>query len=178
MSVEEYLRTEEKSPYKREYVGSFVYPLHAQAGASEAYTLIGTNIIGTLYRDVMAKGCRIYQNDMKLVVEGGTSFFYPDVMFVCEPDDGSSYAESRPCLLVEIISNSTASHDRFGKYGIYTAIPSLQTYLIVEQKERRVYAYTRQADKWHLDDLTGEGEIHLPCLDRSLMLEEIYAGVL
>lgn len=178
MSVEEYLRTEEKSPYKREYVGSFVYPLHAQAGASEAHTLIGTNIIGTLYREVMQRGCRIYQNDMKLVVEGGTSFFYPDVMLVCEPDDGSSYAESRPCLLVEIISNSTASHDRFGKYGIYTAIPSLQTYLIVEQKERRVYAYTRQADKWHLDDLTGEGEINLPCLSRTLTLEEIYAGVL
>lgn len=26
MSVEEYLRTEKKSPYKREYVGGFVYP--------------------------------------------------------------------------------------------------------------------------------------------------------
>ncbi|MFC3831422.1 MULTISPECIES: hypothetical protein [Deinococcus] len=48
MSVEEYLATEEKSPYKREYVGGFVYPLHAQAGASKRHTLIGTNILGTL----------------------------------------------------------------------------------------------------------------------------------
>ncbi|WP_246580736.1 hypothetical protein [Deinococcus aestuarii] len=32
MSVEEFLRTEEKSPYRREYVGGFVYPLHGQAG--------------------------------------------------------------------------------------------------------------------------------------------------
>lgn len=178
MSVEEYLRTEEKSPYKREYVGGFVYPLHAQAGASEAHTLIGTNIIGTLYRDVMAKGCRIYQNDMKLVVEGGTTFFYPDAMLGCDKEDTGKYAKSQPCLLVEILSDSTAGHDRFGKYGMYTAIPSLQTYLIVEQKERRVYAYTRQADKWHLDDLTGEGEINLPCLSRSLSLDDIYAGVM
>jgi hypothetical protein len=31
MSEAEYLRTEAQSPYKREYVGGFVYPLHAQA---------------------------------------------------------------------------------------------------------------------------------------------------
>ena len=178
MSVEEYLRTEEKSPFKREYVGGFVYPLHAQAGASKRHTLIGGNIFGTLYRDAMTEGCRLYQNDMKLVIEGGASFFYPAVMLVCKPDDGNAYAESEPCLLVEILSDSTASHDRFGKYGIYTAIPSLQTYLIVEQKERRVYAYTRQGDKWHLDDLNGEGEIELPCLGRSLSLNDIYAGVM
>lgn len=34
MSEAEYLRSERESPYKREYVGGFVYPLHAQAGAS------------------------------------------------------------------------------------------------------------------------------------------------
>jgi len=28
MSVEEYLRTEEASPYKHEYVGGYIYPLH------------------------------------------------------------------------------------------------------------------------------------------------------
>lgn len=178
MTVEEYLRTEETSTVKREYVGGFVYPLHAQAGASEAHTLIGTNIIGTLYREVMQKGCRIYQNDMKLVVEGGTTFFYPDIMLVCDKEDTGQYAKSHPCLLVEILSDSTASHDRFGKYGIYTTIPSLQTYLIVEQKERRVYAYTRQGRGWHLDDLNGEGEIYLPCLGRSLSLDDIYAGVM
>lgn len=75
-------------------------------------------------------------------------------------------------------SPSTAGHDRFGKYGMCTAVASLQTYLIVEQKERRVYAYTRQADKWHLDDLIEEGETQLPCLGRRLSLDEIYARVM
>ncbi len=38
MSVEEYLRTEESNPYKREYVGGYVYPLYgtrAQAPAED-----------------------------------------------------------------------------------------------------------------------------------------------
>lgn len=77
MSVEEYLATEETSPYRREYVGGLVYPLHAQAGASEGRSLIGANIVGTLYQDARKAGCRLYRNDMKLVVTGGASFFYP-----------------------------------------------------------------------------------------------------
>lgn len=178
MSVEEYLATEEKSPYKREYVGGFVYPLHAQAGASKRHTLIGTNILGTLYTDALKAGCRLYQRDMKLVIENSTSFFYPDVMLVCSPDDGNPYAESAPCLLVEVLSESTASHDRFGKYGMYTAIPSLETYLIVEQHSRRVYAYRRHGQDWKLSDLEGTGEVELPCLGRRLTLDEIYRGVL
>ncbi len=60
MSVEEYLRTEEKSPYKREYVGGFVYPLHAHAGSSRPHVLISGNIFGVLYQDAVRAGCRLY----------------------------------------------------------------------------------------------------------------------
>jgi Uma2 family endonuclease len=178
MSVEEYLRTEEKSPYKREYVGGFVYPLHGQAGASEPHVLICMNIAGTLYADAMRAGCRLYQNDMKLRVEDTASFFYPDVMLVCDKSDIDRHAKTAPCLLVEVLSASTASHDRFGKYGVYTSIPSLQTYLIVEQKERRVYAYQRREGGWDLQDVSGSGSVDLPCLGRTLTLDEIYLGVL
>ncbi|GAA5514491.1 hypothetical protein Dcar01_03247 [Deinococcus carri] len=178
MSMEEYLRTEEKSPYKREYVGGFVYPLHAQAGARRPHVLICMNIAGTLYADAIRAGCRLYQSDMKLRAQDSSSFFYPDVMLVCDQDSGDQDAETSPCLLVEVLSDSTASHDRFGKYGVYTAIPSLQTYLIVEQKERRVYAYSRQESGWQLQELVGSGEIEVPCLGRTLTLDEIYLGVL
>ena len=178
MSIEEHLRTEEKSPVKREYVGGFVYPLHGQAGASKKHTLVGTNIIGTLYQDARKAGCRLYQNDMKLVVEGSASFFYPDVMLACESDDGSTYAETSPCLLFEVLTENSDRHERFAKYLIYTTIPSLQTYLIVEQRERRVYAYGREGERWVLSDLQGGGSIDLPCLGRSLSLDEIYGGVL
>ena len=84
---------------------------------------------------------------MKLVIEGGASLFYPDVMLVCELDKSSTCAESATCLLVNVVSDSIASCNRLSKYGIYTAIPSLQTYLIVELKECRVYAYTRPGEK-------------------------------
>lgn len=178
MSVEEYLRTEEHSPYKREYVGGFVYPLHAHAGASRVHVRLSVNITAALHADALRAGCRLYQSDMKLALEGSSSFFYPDVMLVCDQNSGNEYAETAPCLLVEVLSGSTASNDRVGKYALYTAIPTLQTYLIVEQTERRVYAYGRENGGWVLQELAGQGSVPIPCLSRVLTLEEIYAGVL
>lgn len=178
MSVEEYLRTEARSPYKREYVGGFVYALHGQAGASQEHSIITGNIFATLHQQARRTGCRIHQNDMKLAFDERGSYFYPDVMVVCGSDAPDKFFETLPCLLVEVISRSTAAHDRLGKYATYTTLPSLQTYLIVEQDERRVYSYTREAAGWQLRELAGTGEVFLPCLGRALTLDEIYEGVL
>ncbi|WP_420596154.1 Uma2 family endonuclease [Deinococcus sp.] len=178
MSVAEYLRSELESPVKREYVDGFVYPLHGQAGASKAHTRICINITAHLYDAAMKSDCRLYSSDMKLRLNNSRTFFYPDVLVACGPDDPDDDFETEPCLLVEVLSPSTAANDRLGKYNAYTALPSLQTYLMVEQAQRRVYAYQRRGGEWVLSDLQGQGQIELPCLNRSLSLDEIYAGLL
>lgn len=183
MSVEEYLRTELESPIKREYVGGFVYPLHgatrAQAGTSKAHMQIVLNFVARLDEAAERTNCRLSAVDMKLRVEGAKSysFFYPDVMVVCGAPEGDPYFETAPCLLVEVLSPGTASRDRREKYVAYTAIPSLQTYLIVAQDERRVYAYQREAEGWALQEFVGQGEVFLPCLGHTLSLDAIYRGV-
>lgn len=182
MSVEEYLRTEEGSPFKREYVGGFVYALHgstrAQAGTTQAHAEICSNLLAALHPSAKAGGCRIYVADMKLRIEDVNVFYYPDLMVVCDgPRNPDATYETAPCLLVEVISKSTAQNDRLGKYAAYTALPSLQTYLIVEQAERRVYAYQREGKAWRLEELASSGSLDLPCLGRSLTLDEIYADV-
>lgn len=60
MTEAQYLFTERESPYKREYVGGFVYPLHAQAGASGNHVLISGNIFATLHGAARREGCRLY----------------------------------------------------------------------------------------------------------------------
>lgn len=181
MSVEEYLRTEEESPVKREYVGGFVYPLHgatrAQAGASQKHTQIVRNIVVQLDAAARKSDCRLHASDMKLRIEGSRSFYYPDVMAVCGQPIPHEYYETSPCLLVEVISPRTARMDRQAKYAAYTALPSLQTYLIVEQAERRVYAYSRQGDTWQLSELASSGSIPLPCLGHTLTLDDLYADL-
>ena len=45
VSIEDYLRTEDESLWRREYVAGFIYPLHGAApdqnGSSAAHNLIG-----------------------------------------------------------------------------------------------------------------------------------------
>lgn len=98
-------------------------------------------------------------------------------MVACGPEPRDQYAETAPCLLVEVLSRGTANIDRHAKYAAYTALSSLHTYLIAEQTERRVYAYQRQGESWKLTEYVGEGVIPLPCLGMELTLDEIYAGV-
>lgn len=115
---------------------------------------------------------------MKLRIEGRDAFYYPDVMVVCGPDNGEDYYETAPCLLVEVLSRRTAANDRHGRFNAYTALPSLQTYLIVSQTERRILAYRREGEHRHLTEYDGQGGIPLACPGITLTLDEVYAGVL
>jgi Uma2 family endonuclease len=183
MSVEEYLRTEEASPFKREYVGGFVYPLHGstrtQAGTTAGHVRIARNIVVALDAPASALGCDVFASDMKLRAEATDNFYYPDVMAVCAPHlpESSAVCVTSPCLLVEITSKSTARNDRLAKHAAYTAIPSVQTYLIVEQNLRRVYVYQREGEHWGSSEVAEQGQISLPCLGTHLSLEQIYRGL-
>ncbi|CAM3273733.1 Putative restriction endonuclease domain-containing protein [Deinococcus saxicola] len=174
--MEEYLRTERESPYKREYVGGFVYPLHAQAGASGEHVQISGNIFGHLYFDAINKGYRLYQSDMQLFVPGASSYFYPDVMPVCGGEQPGRYFESSPCPLVEVLSGSTAHNDRRHKHAVYTAIPTLQKYLMGSD-ERYAVEYQRNTEDWIMREHRDAGQVTVPCLEQTLMLDEIYRGV-
>ncbi len=183
MSLEEYLRTEESSPVKREYVNGFVYAvdnsdgMRGQAGSSMEHDDIAFNILAKLKPLARAAGCRAHGGEIKLRLEQQSSFYYPDVSVACgeRPD---RYSEKNPCLLVEVLSRGAAHTARHAKYAAYTAIPGLQTYLIVDQYRRHVYAYQRQSEGWYLTEYVGTGEISSPCLGTSLSLHEIYADVL
>ncbi|WP_256566085.1 Uma2 family endonuclease [Deinococcus sp. QL22] len=76
-----------------------------------------------------------------------------------------------------MLSKSTAQNDRLGKYAAYTALPSLQTYLIVEQQERRVYAYSWRGEEWTLAELANTGSVDMACMSRKLSLDDIYGDV-
>lgn len=178
MSEAEYMRSERESPYKREYVGGLVYPLHAQTGASGEHGRISLRIAAALLPGADRQGCRLYQSDMQLYIPGASSYFYPDVMLVCGGEQPGRYLETSPCLLVEVLSGSTAHNDRRHRHAVYTAIPTLQTYLIVSQDEQYVVEYQRGAGVWPMCEHRGEGQVDVPCLGRSLTLDEMYRGVL
>lgn len=185
ISEEDYLRTEELSPFKREYVDGFVYALHgedapnAQAGATSRHGLICMNIGSALHKVALRQGCRLYQSDMRVRIPqlGFTRYYYPDLVLTCTPVDDDATFVSSPCLVVEVLSPSTRDLDRREKLLAYTALSSVQGYLLVDTATRAARLYVRNGEGWDDEYVEEEGELSLPCLNISLSLSDVYEGI-
>jgi len=172
MGAEEYLAWEASQEERHELLEGVPY---AMAGASEAHNLLVGNLYFLLRPAAQARGCRVFFSDMRLRVSERT-FYYPDLMVVCGEDPHPLYKE-RPCLVVEVLSEGTEATDRREKLWRYWEIPSLQGYLLVDSRTRRVEGYFRGAEGWLYRVFEG-GEVEVPCLGVGIALEEIYREVL
>lgn len=176
LSAEDYLIHEQAGDVRHEYVNGYVYAL---AGASSRHNRIAGNIDVHLWGLAQERPCRVYQEGMKLRIQTeGTVFYYPDVMAVCDKPEPDPYFETEPCVLVEVLSPGTRTTDLREKLTAYKSLPSVQTYLIVEAERLAVRYIAKRADgSWLQEDMTGDGDIPLPCLGGVLSLPQIYRGI-
>ena len=171
VSVDEYLRLEQTSEIRHEYVDG---KLFAMAGESQEHEEIVLNVVEALRPVARKKGCRLYTKNINLYITA-KRYRYPDVMILCnaKTEDGT---ESKPCFVLEVLSDSTAQTDLSDKLLEYTALSSLERYAIVSQTARLVILYSRGKDGWQVKTLENTGEIDIPCFGAVLTLEQLYAG--
>jgi len=126
--------------------------VYAMTGGSPDHSLIEANMIGWFKGILPRPGCRVHTNDMRVGLPG-EAYFYPDLSIVC----GKQQFEKRPdgqlillnpLLVVEILSQSTQRFDRTRKYEVYTAMPSVQHYMIVAQEKTHLTHYIRTTNEW------------------------------
>lgn len=171
VGVEDYLAGELESEVRHEYVAGQVYPM---VGASDRHGLL-VNALAFVLTPVARKvRCQLFTSDMKVRLEIGKQdvFYYPDLLVSCDPADRATYYREHPCLIAEVLSESTERLDRREKMLAYQTIESLQEYVLVAQDARRVEVY-RRADDWARDIYT-QGPVRLQCLDTELTVEAIY----
>ncbi|MGH9842124.1 MAG: Uma2 family endonuclease, partial [Blastocatellia bacterium] len=139
--------------------------------------------IATMIRPrLRGTGCRIFVFDMKARVEPVDAFYYPDVMATCEPFVAKSVFKSRPFLIIEVLSPSTASIDRREKLAAYGQLDSVREYVIVHQDSRRIELHRKDdRGKWQAAIL-GENNVlvleSLPAGPITLTMDEIYEDVI
>lgn len=174
---EEYLREEESSTGKHEFVNGQVY---AMVGASEAHNAIALNLATALHRHLRGTGCRAFMSDMKVKVETSNCFYYPDIMVTCEPFNPKSVYKTAPVLICEVLSPSTAETDLREKLNAYRQLPSLREYLVIHQDEPLVERYTRTSTgKWERTTVQA-GELTIDCIpgkELSVPIDTIYEEV-
>ncbi len=169
LDLEAYLALEEAAQEKHELVrGQMV----AMAGAGREHNRLLTRLFLRIAPAALQAGCEAYVADMRLRV--GEEVFYPDLMVVCQPSADPRY-EEHPCLVVEILSESTEAMDRGRKLKAYLKLPSLKAYLLLDSRERRAEGYFREGEAWVYRELT---EVDLACPPVRFFLDEMYEGVL
>jgi Uma2 family endonuclease len=174
ISIARYLAEEERSNIRHEYVDGQVY---AMTGASRRHGSIVNAMAFALTPIARQKHCQLFTSDMKVRLEigGTTTFYYPDLLVTCDPADRETHFCLAPCLIAEVLSESTARIDRREKLLAYQTLPSLETYLLVEQTDRQVELY-RRANAWRVESVS-QGELSLRCLDAALPVDAIYMDV-
>lgn len=174
LSVGEYLRGENESEIKHEFIYGEVF---AMAGTSDRHNRIAGNIFSRIDNHLGNSRCEAFIESVKLKADEQT-FYYPDVMVACDRNPASAYYREEPVLLVEILSPSTERTDRHEKLSVYKKIPTLQEYLIVSQNRIFIEVHRRTDGDWQTeiyDEIAAE--IRLDSIDFTLTLEEIYRRV-
>lgn len=173
-TYDEYLELEERTGLRHE----FVYGIpHAMAGGTRRHNLIARRIAGQLDPSADAAGCEVYTSDVKLRLEADL-VYYPDVMVTCSDRETDPQYLRHPCLVVEVLSPSTRGTDLREKMIAYRNVPSIVTYLVVEQDEPRVIRHWRESPgaEWQTE-LHVEGTVPVGCLPVDLELASIYANL-
>ncbi len=180
-SIEEYLAMEEIAFYKNEFHNGYIYPM---PGGTYNHNLIASNTIGIL-RNItqnLPNKYRVLNSDMKIHIPEDKSFVYPDALVICEkPAFYLNHKDviTNPLVVVEVLSSSTESYDRGGKFDKYSSIEGFKEYILIKQNRFQVVSFFREeSDLWRKSVYMGlEAELFIKALEVAIPLNEIFDGV-
>ena len=78
-------------------------------------------------------------SDVKVLVQGGFSYRYPDLSVSCdEKDETNDSFYEFPKLIIEVLSPSTKAVDRDDKFQEHIQIPTLEEYVLISYQRMQV----------------------------------------
>ena len=158
LSEQEYLAFERAAEERHEYADGDIF---AMSGGTWEHSLIAGNIHGELRTALLNRPCSTHGSDMRIHIPTTKRYTYSDTLVVCgQPvfTDTSRDTLVNPIVIVEVLSDSTESHDRGDKFEQYETIPSLVDYVLASQKKVRIEHFHRQADGTWQRRVAGPGE--------------------
>lgn len=174
----EYLAAERVADFKSEYVRGEIF---AMSGAVLNHNRIAMNLSREISNQFKDRPCEIVGSAMKVRVEAADCFFYPDLSGLCgefEFHDERRDIYTNPQFIIEILSDSTESYDRGGKFSDYQTLPSLREYVLVSQKSEAVETFRKQDDHWIYRLHRGPGSsLKLESVDCEIPFAEVYRNV-
>lgn len=173
----DYVGLELSSPTKHEFLNGEIF---AMAGGTEEHSALAAEVLGA-FRDAARNGpCRVHTSDLRIYVESSGLATFPDGAVICgalEQHAPSPNATAlNPTVLLEVTSDSSEEYDTGEKLEYYRTIPSLQDYVVVSHRERRIVIHSRTASgEWTTRVAISGGRVSIPSLKGELSVNEIYS---
>lgn len=176
LTPEEYFAWEEKQLEKHEYIDGEVY---AMSGGSVNHGRISIRFTALFDDHLENSGCITGNSDIKVNIVTTKNYTYPAVSVTCdERDQTATQYITYPCLIVEVLSDSTEAYDRGGKFRLYRNNPVLQDYLLVSTARIEMDLYHKNdAGEWLIRNYQEGDTITLKSIDLSFPIEQVYRGL-
>lgn len=176
MSPQEYLEWEKTQELRHEYIDGEVF---AMTGGTKPHNRIAGNLFTKLDDFLAEKDCEVYISDVKVQISSSGPYHYPDVVVTCDQRDQESIdLVQYPCLIVEVLSPSTAAFDRGKKFTRYRQSSTLKEYVLIESDEIAVECFRRNDQGLWVLHTYGEGDtLNLESVGISIPVEKLYRQV-
>lgn len=176
LTPEEYLAFEEKSQLRHEYINGEIY---AMSGGTDDHNTIALNAAIALRSHLRGSDCQVYMVDVKVQLEN-RNYYYPDGLVTCDSADRETSLYKRfPKLIIEVLSPSTEAFDRGDKFVDYQSFESLEEYVLISTKRRRVEVFRRLGKGlWTLQLYRENNEVvELKSVELKVLLSALYENV-
>jgi Uma2 family endonuclease len=176
MTPEEYFAWEEQQLEKHELIEGKVY---AMSGGSKNHSLISVRFITLFSNHLEGSGCEVVNSDLRVNIAGTNNYTYPDVSVTCdERDKTTTQYITYPCLIIEVLSPSTESYDRGGKFRMYRKNPILQDYLLVSSTSIEIDLYHKKdTGEWLIINYQAGDTVELKSINLSFPIEQVYRNL-
>jgi len=172
MDADAFLRWNEGREGKRELVNGRIVDMMVHV--TRAHARLVLRLATTLASGLDRSKFEVFASDFGLKTPNGAR--YPDVVVDVVGGDGRDLAVRAPLLVCEVLFSSSIATDMIEKAAEYTAIASVQCYLVLSQDEPRGWMWTRNIEGWvGPTELEGtDAVIDVPALGTAIALGSLY----
>ena len=171
MTVAEFLTWDDGTDTRYELVRGVIV---AMAPPSAKHSVIASKIGGALEAGLKPP-CYVGTNAGVARPDRDDTFYVADMVVSCTPLDADMPMIPHPSVIIEVLSPSTAEHDRGGKLYDYRRIESVQQIALISSEQRHVEIWRRRGAKWEVEDLIGDAALELESVGLTIPFAAIYA---
>jgi Uma2 family endonuclease len=172
----EYFAWEEQQLCRHEYINGEVY---AMSGGTQNHSRIALKCAALLENHLPECRCRVFNSDCRVNIVGTNDYIYPDASVSCDDRDKiTTQYITYPCLIIEVLSESTEAYDRGNKFFRYRQNPQLQDYLLVSSQDIAIDLYRKNSSgRWEILNFRSGDSVELQSVNLTFPIEQVYRGI-